>query len=71
MQVDTDTLAAWFALFNQKYFDGRLPMPILAVGKSRTRLGSLTWRYRRRLLSKLPCAYTIRISNYYDVNETA
>ncbi len=71
MQVDTDTLAAWFALFNQKYFDGRLPEPALAVCKSRTRLGSLTWRYRRRLLAKQPCGYTIRISNYYDADETA
>ena len=69
MQVDTDTLTAWFTLFNQKYFGGHLPIPTLAAGKSRTRLGSLTWRYRRRLLAKQPCGYTIRISNYYDADE--
>ena len=71
MQLNTDILSAWFTLFNQEYFDGRLPVPVLAVGKSRTRLGSLTWKYRRKLLSKQPCGYTIRVSNYYDADETA
>ena len=69
MQVTTDILQAWFTLFNQKYFGGRLPVPALSVGKSRTRLGSLTWKLRRKVFSKQPGEYTIRISNYYDADE--
>ena len=70
MQVDKATLAAWFTLFNHKYFDDELPVPALATGKSRTRLGSLTWKYRRKIFSKQPYDYVIRISNYYDLDET-
>ncbi len=69
MQVTTDILQAWFTLFNQKYFGGMLPVPALSAGKSRTRLGSLTWKLRRRMFSKQPGEYAIRISNYYDADE--
>lgn len=44
-------------------------MPVFAVGRSRTRLGSLSWRVRRRLFAKTPCGYILRVSNYYDIDE--
>lgn len=69
MFVDASLLRGWFSLFNIEYFDGGLPEPAFAVGRSRTRLGSLTWRYRRRLFVKSPCDYVIRVSNYYDMDE--
>ncbi len=71
MRVDVSLLNSWFTFFNDKYFGGCLPVPTLAVGMSRTRLGSLSWQYRRRLFGRRPCGYTLRISNYYDVDETA
>lgn len=69
MRVDASLLENWFALFNVRYFEGALPEPAFAVGRSRTRLGSLTWRYKYKLFSRRPCSYVIRVSNYYDLDE--
>lgn len=69
MRVEINQLKDWFACFNVEYFNGELPGPAFAVGLSRTRLGSLSWRYKRVLLSRHPYGYVIRISNYYDLDE--
>ena len=69
MLVEVSRLRDWFAGFNVMYFGGALPEPAFAVGRSRTRLGSLSWRYRRVLLSRRPYGYVIRGSNYYDLDE--
>lgn len=69
MQVTLQQLREWFAVFNQRYFEGKLIEPRFAVGKSRTRLGSLSWKVHRKLLFGVKCDYTIRLSNYYDVEE--
>lgn len=69
MQVGVSQLEEWFSSFNETYFGGGLPVPRLAVGKSRTRLGSLSWKLRRKLFARRPCDYVIRISNYYDADE--
>lgn len=69
MQADVNMLREWFAGFNVRYFDGELPEPRFAVGRSRTRLGSMSWKVRRRLLFRSSCDYTIRVSNFYDVDE--
>ncbi len=44
-------------------------MPVLSTGMSRTRLGSMSWRKERHLFRSVT-AYSIRLSNYYDVDET-
>ena len=69
MRVDVSQLKDWFTFFNGKYFSGQLPEPDFAVGRSRTRLGSLSWRYRLKLFRKTPCRYVLRVSNYYDMDE--
>lgn len=69
MQVSVELLKEWFTGFNVRYFDGSLPVPAFAVGHSRTRLGSLTWRYKYKLFFRRPCSYVIRVSNYYDLDE--
>lgn len=69
MQVDVGLLETWFAQFNAKYFNGELPVPVLAVGNSRTRRGTMSWRIRRKWFSKSIGDYKIRISNYFDVEE--
>lgn len=69
MQVNKELLKEWFMPFNEKYFNGELPEPAFAVGKSRTRLGSLTWRVRRKLFFTSRSSYTLRLSNYYDADE--
>lgn len=69
MQVTPQLLREWFAVFNRMYFENKLDEPALAVGRSRTRLGSLSWKTHRRLFGSSKCDYTIRLSNYYDVEE--
>lgn len=69
MQVTVSLLEKWFAEFNAKYFKGELPMPILAVGNSRTRRGTMSWRIRKKWFTKTKGDYKIRISNFFDVEE--
>lgn len=70
MQVSVNQLTEWFSLFNDRYFNGRLPMPVIAVGNSRTRLGSMSWKRKKRQLFKSDDSYVIRVSNYFDMDET-
>lgn len=69
MSVSVDRLKAWFDEFNARYFNGELPRPAFSTGMSRTRLGSMSWRKERHLFRQV-AAFSIRISNYYDVDET-
>lgn len=69
MQVNVNQLKEWFSVFNERYFGNELPEPSFAVGNSRTRLGSMSWRTKRRIFYKSAYDYTIRISNYFDMTE--
>ena len=69
MQIDTSWLTLWFDRFNHDYFASRLPRPHLSVGRSRTRLGSMSFRRRFRLLKVCRTDFSIRLSNYYDMSE--
>jgi len=86
MQIDKEWMARNFAHFNELYFGGKLEPPKFAVNRARTRLGSLSFKYKRTLsdaglsgLFGLRTArkgraekfdFTIRLSNYYDQTET-
>lgn len=79
MQIDVFWLKENFQKFNKQYFDGALPTPRFYIGRSRTRLGSLS--YKRGLVIKRPFfrfskesvgsanAFTLTLSNYYDQTE--
>lgn len=68
MQIDILWLRNNFRLFNKQYFGGILPEPRFHIGRSRTRLGSLS--YKRGLLGgRYQQAFTLSISNYYDQTE--
>ncbi|MDY4038585.1 MAG: SprT-like domain-containing protein [Prevotella sp.] len=69
MQIDKEWLGHWFDRFNHDYFADRLPRPRLSVGRSRTRLGSMTCRRQIRMLRTVRTDYAIRLSNYYDQSE--
>lgn len=62
-------MRAWFDTFNRKYFNGELPLPRLALGNSRTRLGSMSCRRRRTLTGWRLSDFAIRLSTYYDCTE--
>lgn len=69
MALDAETLQEWFARFNRLCFHGSLPMPRLALSKSRTQLGSMTYRRSRRYVFFPEPSFTIRVSAYYDSSE--
>lgn len=62
-------MRAWFDTFNRQYFNGELPLPRLALGSSRTRLGSMSCRRRRTLTGWKFSDFAIRLSTYYDCTE--
>lgn len=69
MQIDKEWLGAWFDRFNHDYFGSRLPRPRLSVGRSRTRLGTMSFKRRSSLWHARRTDYSIRVSNYYDMSE--
>ncbi|MBF1553215.1 MAG: SprT-like domain-containing protein, partial [Prevotella salivae] len=70
MQVDKLWMEHWFAIFNKEYFDGELPLPRLALSRSRTRLGSMACKRVKRLFkSEKFTDFAIRLSNFYDLSE--
>ena len=71
MQITTTWLHTWFDTFNRDYFDGALPLPHLAISKSRTRLGSMSYKRKMSWGRPKQFDYAIRISNYYDQSEQA
>lgn len=62
-------MRAWFDTFNRQYFNGELPLPRLALGNSRTRLGSMSCRRRHTLTGWRLSDFAIRLSTYYDCTE--
>lgn len=62
-------MRAWFDTFNRQYFNGELPLPRLALGSSRTRLGSMSCRRRHTLTGWKFSDFAIRLSTYYDCTE--
>lgn len=69
MQITTDWIKAHFERFNTDYFGGELPLPKFSVSNSRTCLGVMIKRRKRKFFICTCNEYTIRISNYYDIPE--
>lgn len=69
MTPTAEQMRAWFDTFNRQYFNGELPLPRLALGNSRTRLGSMSCRRRRTLTGWRLSDFAIRLSTYYDCTE--
>lgn len=62
-----ETLREWFGRFNREYFSAALPMPRLALSRSRTRLGSMSCKRERRLTGERLTDFAIHVSTYYDM----
>lgn len=69
MQVTKEWMGKWFTEFNHDYFEARLPLPRLALSKSRTRLGTMTCRRQVRMFHARLYDYAIHLSNYYELSE--
>ncbi len=69
MQITLPWLRANFQTFNRRYFDGGLPEPRYHIGRSRTRLGSLSFKRKRTWRKVVNYDYSLGMSNYYDQSE--
>jgi len=69
MQIDMIWLRNWFARFNERYFDGTLPTPRFHIGRSRTQLGTMSFKRRSRWGRTQLYDFAIGMSNYYDQSE--
>lgn len=75
MQIDIIWLRDNFRLFNKQYFDDKLPEPRFFIGRSKSQLGSLSFKrgliLGRQLFSRgnSANAFTLSISNFYDQTE--
>lgn len=75
MQIDIIWLRDNFRLFNKQYFDDKLPEPRFFIGRSRSQLGSLSFKrgliLGRQFFSRgnSANAFTLSISNFYDQTE--
>lgn len=71
MTPTVDYLREQFAVFNVRYFGGKLPEPLFKVNRARTLLGRFSCRkVRKGLLGlRLSEEYAIAISRFYDLSE--
>lgn len=73
MQIDILWLRKNFEAYNQKYFDGVLPTPTFHIGRSKTRLGYLAYKRGLTMTGRIKWvkenAFTLGMSNYYDMSE--
>lgn len=69
MQITEKWMAEWFEIFNRDYFGGSLPMPRLALSKSKTRLGTMTCKCKNVFGRKRFSDFSISVSNFYDIEE--
>ncbi len=71
MELTVSLLRAWFHDFNIRYFQEKLPEPRLLVSRSRTQLGQFSCRRLRKGLFRgyTTTGYTIKVSEYYDMEE--
>ncbi len=75
MQIDIIWLRDNFRQFNKQYFDDKLPEPRFFIGRSRSQLGSLSYKrgliLGRQLFNRgnSANAFTLSMSNFYDQTE--
>ncbi len=69
MQIDILWVRENFTRFNADYFGGTLPTPRFVVGRSRTRLGTCSWKRKAGFMRTVYSNFTITLSNYYDLKE--
>ena len=69
MTPDVSWMQNQFNAFNRAYFEGKLPLPRLALSKSRTRLGTMSCKRTFSWKGTQLTDFTIALSVYYDLTE--
>lgn len=69
MIVTVEWMERWFGEFNQAYFDGKLPMPLLGLSRAKTRLGQMAFKRATRWGRTKLYDFKISMSTYYDMTD--
>lgn len=67
MELNVEVLTNMFRHCNEKYFGGALPLPILKLSHSKTRLGYMSFTRRVTLKGVRLEKFVISISDYYNM----
>lgn len=67
MELNVGVLTNMFRHCNEKYFGGALPLPILKLSHSKTRLGYMSFTRRVTLKGVRLEKFVISISDYYNM----
>ena len=69
MIVSKEWIAEKFSRFNADYFGGLLPTPAFGLSRSKSRLGSMSYRLNRRLFRTVKSNYTLHMTTAFDMTE--
>lgn len=69
MIVTTAWMEEWFERFNHEYFDGKLPLPLLALSRAKTRLGQMAFKNATRWGRTRRYDFKISMTTYYDMTD--
>lgn len=69
MIVTVEWMERWFEEFNQAYFGGKLPMPLLGLSRAKTRLGQMAFKRATRWGRTKLYDFKISMSTYYDMTD--
>ena len=76
MQISTIWMRESFDRFNKDYFGGELPLPKFSLSNARTRLGSMTYKWKSVRtgpgpsdVKRVPYNHCIHLSVYYEQSE--
>ena len=69
MIVTIDWMEEWYKRFDQEYFGGKLPLPVLSLTRAKTRLGQLAFKRASRWGRTKLYDFKLSMSTYYDMTE--
>lgn len=69
MIVTIEWMEEWFGRFNQDYFGGKLPLPLLGLTRAKTRLGQMSFKRATRWGRTKLYDFKISMSTYYDMTD--
>jgi len=70
MKPTAEYIAARFAEYNARFFEGKLPVPVFRSGNAATMLGHLKYRRRRGMLGRVTYSdFVLTVSARFDLPE--
>lgn len=69
MIVTVEWMEKWFETFNSSYFEAKLPLPVMALSRARTRLGQMAFKRASRWGRVRLYDFRISMTTYYDMTD--